>query len=241
MAKIDVSLKELLETGAHFGHQARRWNPRMAEYLYGVEEGVHVFDLPKTKKCLEEALEYLKQAASDGKVILLLGTKKQIKDKLIEVGQTTGCPFVAERWLGGILTNFEEIKKRIKKLADMKAKMVTGEYAEYTKKERLLIDREIARMNRFLSGLSTLEKLPDILFIVDTHKEIGAVKEAIKAKVETVGIVDSNADPNLVDYPIPMNDDASKALEYVLELVKAAVLEGQKAKPKPKVVTNDKN
>jgi len=119
--------------------------------------------------------------------------------------------------------------------------MVTGEYAEYTKKERLLIDREIARMNRFLSGLSTLEKLPDILFIVDTHKEIGAVKEAIKAKVETVGIVDSNADPNLVDYPIPMNDDASKALEYVLELVKAAVLEGQKAKPKPKVVTNDKN
>ncbi len=236
MAKIDVSLKELLETGAHFGHQARRWNPRMAEYLYGIEEGVHVFDLPKTKKCLDEALDYLKQAASEGKVILLLGTKKQIKDKLIEVGQTTGCPYVAERWLGGILTNFEEIKKRIKKLADMKAKMTAGEYAEYTKKERLLIDREIARMNRFLSGLSTLEKLPDILFIVDTHKEIGAVKEAIKAKVETVGIVDSNADPTLIDYPIPMNDDASKALEYVLELVKAAILEGQKAKPKPKAV-----
>lgn len=239
MKKVEVSLKELLETGAHFGHQARRWNPRMAEYLYGVEEGVHVFDLPKTKACLEEALEHLKQAATDGKVILLLGTKKQIKDKLIEVGQTTGCPYVAERWLGGILTNFEEIKKRIKKLADMKAKMAAGDYAEYTKKERLLIDREIARMNRFLSGLSTLEKLPDILFIVDTHKEIGAVKEAIKANIETVGIVDSNADPNLVDYPIPMNDDASKALEYVLELVKAAILEGQKAKPKPKVIKND--
>lgn len=241
MSKTDVSLKELLETGAHFGHQARRWNPRMAEYLYGVEEGVHVFDLPKTKACLEEALEYLKKATSDGKVILLLGTKKQIKDKLIEVGQATGCPYVAERWLGGILTNFEEIKKRIKKLADMKAKMASGEYAEYTKKERLLIDREIARMDRFLSGLSTLEKLPDILFIVDTHKEIGAVKEALKANIETVGIVDSNADPNLVDYPIPMNDDASKALEYVLELVKDAIIEGQKAKPKPKVEKNDKN
>jgi small subunit ribosomal protein S2 len=235
MAKIEVSLKELLDSGAHFGHQARRWNPRMAEYLYGIEEGVHVFDLPQTKKCLEEALEYLEKATAEGKTILLLGTKKQIKDKLVEVGQATGCPYVAERWLGGILTNFDEIKKRIKKLADMKAKMAVGEYAEYTKKERLLIDREIARMERFLSGLANLEKLPEILFIVDTHKEVGAVKEALKAKIETVGIVDSNADPDLIDYPIPMNDDASKALEYVLELVGKAITAGKKKIKKEKV------
>jgi len=234
MAKLEVSLKELLETGAHFGHQARRWNPRMAQYLYGTQEGVHVFDLPQTKKLLEEALKHLKEAASAGKVILLLGTKKQVKDKLEEVGVATGCPYVAERWLGGTLSNFDEIQKRIKKLADMKVKMAAGEYTEYTKKERLLIDREIARMERFLKGLASLEKLPDILFIVDTHKEIGAVKEAIKTGVETVGIVDSNADPDLIDYPIPMNDDASKALDYVLELVKEAILEGKKKVKKQK-------
>lgn len=232
---IKVSAEELLDKGAHFGHQARRWNPRMAQYLYGTQEGVHVFDLPQTKKLLEETLEHLKEAASAGKVILLLGTKKQVKEKLVEIGVATGCPYVAERWLGGTLSNFGEIQKRIKKLADMKVKMAAGEYAEYTKKERLLIDREIARMERFFKGLSGLEKLPDILFIVDTHKEIGAVKEAIKVGVETVGIVDSNADPDLIDYPIPMNDDASKALDYVLELVKEAILEGKKKVKKEKV------
>ena len=223
-----ISLEKLLEAGAHFGHQARRWNPKMSPYLYGVEEGIHIFDLPKTKIALEEALEVLNKAAGEGKIILLLGTKKQVKDKIIEVGKETGCPYVSERWLGGTLTNFEQIKRTIDKLADMKVKMAEGEYAKYTKKERLLIERDIARMERFLGGITKLEKLPDILFIVDTHKEKGAVKEATKAKIETVGIVDTNADPTLVDYPIPMNDDASKALDYVMDLVKDAIMEGQK-------------
>lgn len=223
-----ISLEKLLEAGAHFGHQARRWNPKMAPYLYGVEEGIHVFDLTKTKEALEEALEFLKTSAAQGKIILLLGTKKQTKDKIIEIGQETGCPYVAERWLGGTLTNFEQIKRTINKLSEMKGKMAAGEYSKFTKKERLLIERDIARMERFLSGISTLEKLPDILFIVDTHKESGAVREAVKAGVETVGIVDSNSDPSPIDYPIPMNDDASKALSYVLDLVKSAILEGKK-------------
>lgn len=232
--KKDISLEELLEAGAHFGHQSRRWNPKMAPYLYGVVEGIHVFDLPKTKVALEEALEALTKAAAEGKVILLLGTKKQVKDKIIEVGQATGCPYVSERWLGGTISNFEQMKRTIDKLADMKVKMEKGDYAKFTKKERLLIERDIARMERFLGGIASLKALPDVLFVVDTHKEKGAVKEAVKAKIETVGIVDSNADPSAVDYPIPMNDDASKALAYVLDLVGAAIFEGKKkVKPKP--------
>ncbi|HJX59467.1 30S ribosomal protein S2 [Candidatus Woesebacteria bacterium RBG_19FT_COMBO_47_8] len=223
-----ISLEKLLEAGAHFGHQARRWNPKMSSYLYGVEEGIHIFDLPKTKIALEEALEVLTKASAEGKVILLLGTKKQVKDKIIEVGKETGCPYVSERWLGGTLSNFEQIKRTIDKLADMKVKMAAGDYAKFTKKERLLIERDIARMDRFLGGITQLEKLPDILFIVDTHKEKGAVREATKAKIGTVGIVDTNADPTLIDYPIPMNDDASKALDYVMDLVKDAIIAGQK-------------
>lgn len=224
----EVSLKELLEAGAHFGHQARRWNPKMAPYLYGTEEGVHVFDLVKTKTALEDALNFLTESAKEGKVILLLGTKKQAKEKVVEIAQETSCPYVSERWLGGTLTNFDMIKKSISKLSEMKTKMAAGEYSKFTKKERLLLEREIARLERFFGGLTSLEKTPDVLFVVDTHKEIGAVKEAKKSKVTIVGIVDSNADPTLVDYPIPMNDDAAKAVEYVLGLVKEAILAGKK-------------
>lgn len=231
----EVSLKELLEAGAHFGHQARRWNPKMAQYLYGTEEGVHVFDLVKTKAALEDALNFLTESAKEGKVIVLLGTKKQAKEKIIEIAQETGCPYVSERWLGGTLTNFDMIKKSLSKLAEMKTKMAAGEYAKFTKKERLLMEREIARLERFFGGLTSLEKTPDVLFVVDTHKEIGAVKEAKKSKVTVVGIVDSNADPTLIDYPIPMNDDAAKAVEYVLGLVKEAILEGKKKVKKASV------
>lgn len=224
---VKISLEKLLETGAHFGHQARRWNPKMASYLYGVQEGVHVFDLPKTKTALEEALDFLSQSKKEGKVILFLGTKKQAKDKTREVAAAVGAPFVSERWLGGTFTNFEQIKRSLTKLADMKAKMAAGEYTKFTKKERLLLEREIARLERFFGGMAGMEKLPDVIFVVDTHKEIGAVKEAKNAGVVVVGIVDSNADPTLVDYPIPMNDDAQKALEYVLDLVKEALTQSK--------------
>jgi|SRR3972149_5851278 len=225
---IDISLKELLQSGAHFGHQARRWNPKMAPYLYGVEDGVHIFDLAKTKEALEEALNILSQASKDGKVILLVGTKKQTKDKVKEIALACGIPYVCERWLGGTLTNFEQISRAIAKLKELKEKMAKGEYSKFTKKERLLIERDIERMEKFLGGISGLTGKPDLIFIVDTHKEIGAVKEAIKEKVILMGIVDSNSDPTLLDYPIPMNDDAVKALEYVLDLVKEAIQEGKK-------------
>jgi len=237
---IKVSAEELLKGGAHFGHQAKRWNPKMEEYLYGVEDGVHVFDLIKTKALIEEALEFIKNSISEGKIVLLLGTKKQVKDKIIEIGKETGCPYVSERWLGGTFSNFEQIGKSIKRLFEMKEKNAQGGYKNFTKKERLLIQREIERLERFFDGISTLKKVPDVLFVVDTHKENSAVREAVRSKVNIVGIVDSNSDPTDIDYPIPMNDDASKALIYVLDLVKEAILEGKKNPKLEKVKKTDK-
>lgn len=236
---IKVSLEELLKTGAHFGHRARRWNPKMDEYLYGVQDGVHVFDLTKTKKMLEEALEAIKEAAKSGKTILIVGSKKQAREKVEEVAKATDSAYVTERWLGGTMTNFGQITKSIKKLADMKEKKEAGEYDQFTKKERILLDREIARLERFFGGIADLKAPPEMLVIVDIRKEIGAVKEAQMKGIKTVAIVDSNCDPNEVDYPIPMNDDATKALEYVLELVKDAILEG-KAESKKKPVSKKK-
>jgi small subunit ribosomal protein S2 len=235
---IKVSLDMLLEAGAHFGHQTKRWNPKMEEYLYGQENGVHIFDLTKTKPLLEEALEFITKSVKEGKNILLLGTKKQIKDKVAQVAQEVGVPYVNERWLGGIISNFDQMKRSIKKMEEMKANVESGVYSKYTKKERLLIDREIARLERFFGGIKDLTAPPDVIFVIDTKRERGAVFEANKKGIPVVGIVDSNSDPDLVDYPIPMNDDASKALEYVLDLVKEAILEGKgkksKATPKTK-------
>jgi small subunit ribosomal protein S2 len=225
---INVSLEDLLNSGAHFGHQTKRWNPKMGEYLYGSDNGVHIFDLTKTKPLLEEALEFISKSAKEGKVILLLGTKKQIKEKVAVVGEELGIPYVNERWLGGTISNFPQMQKSLKKMEEMAANVTAGFYNKYTKKERLLIDREITRLERFFGGIKNLKSFPDILFVIDTKREAGAVHEANTKKVPVIGIVDSNSDPDVVDYPIPMNDDASKALEYVLELFKEAVVAGQK-------------
>lgn len=229
---VKISLEELLQVGAHFGHQTKRWNPKMEEYLYGSESGVHLFDLTKTKPLFEEALDFLKSASKEGKTILLLGTKKQIKDKIRAVAEKLGLPYVNERWLGGTISNFDQMRKSLKKLEEMKEKMATGAYSEFTKKERLLIEREITRLERFFGGLSGLTKTPDILFVIDTKKESSAVKESSRKGVTIVGMVDSNADPDLVDYVIPMNDDAAKAVEYVLDKV-AEVIEDGKTQRKP--------
>jgi len=232
---ISISLEKLLDAGAHFGHQTRRWNPKMEDYIYGDENGVHVFDLIKTKEALEGALEALNQMAKDGKKVVFVGTKKQVKEKVVEVAKETHHYFVNERWLGGTLTNFEQIKRSLRKLSEMKEKKEAGEYKTFTKKERLLIDREIERLERFFGGLQGLDVRPDALVIIDVKKEKGAALEAKKLGVTTIGIVDSNSDPDLVDYPIPMNDDASKALDYVLDLFKEALIvksESKKSKSK---------
>jgi len=218
-----VTLEKLLEVGAHLGHQAKRWNPKMDKYLYTVKDGVHVFDLAKTKEALEESLAALKKAKKEGKVILLIGTKKQAKEKLTEVAKKAGMPYIAERYLGGSLTNFDQILRSIKHILGLKKDFENGEFGTYTKKERLLIERKIIKSESIYGGILSLTKLPDMLFIVDTHREIGAVKEAQKLNIPVVGVVDSNGDPDLVDYIIPMNDDASSSVEYVLELVEEAL------------------
>lgn len=221
MAKANVvSLEEMIKVGAHFGHQTKRWNPKMDEYLYGSEAGVHIFDLTKTKPLIEEALAYLSQAKKEGKTILLLGTKKQVKEKIAQVGEELGIPYVNERWLGGTISNFNQMQRSLKKMQEMAENMAAGLYNKYTKKERLLIEREITRLERFFGGIKNLKSIPDVLFVVDTKREAGAIHEAKVKKVKVVAVVDSNSDPDEVDYPIPMNDDASKALDYVLGLVK---------------------
>lgn len=199
----------------------------MEEYLYGSENGVHVFDLTKTKPLIEDALAFITKSVSDGKTVLLLGTKKQIKDKVAEVAGKAGVPYVNERWLGGTISNFPQMKRSLKKLEEMKENVTSCVYKKFTKKERLLIDREITRLERFFGGIKDLTDVPQVMFVVDTKREAGAVREANAKKVAVVGIVDSNADPMVCDYPIPMNDDASKALEYVLELVGEAIMEGK--------------
>lgn len=221
--KIDINLEKLLETGAHFGHQTKRWNPKMGLYIYGVKDGVSVFDLVKTKECLEQALEFLANAVNGGKLVLFVGTKRQAKDKLREVAQKLGLPYVDERWLGGTLTNFEQVKNSVKKLNDMKSARAAGEYKDLTKKERLLIDRDIEKLEKTVGGLEKLVRIPDVMFIVDTHKEYSAVREAKRKGVEVVGLVDTNADPTDIDWPIPINDDASAALDYVFDLVLEAM------------------
>ncbi len=223
MSKINISLDELIESGAHFGHQTKRWNPKMEPYLYGQEEGVHIFDLTKTKPLIEEALNFLAKSAKDGKNILLLGTKKQIKDKVAEIAKDVGIPYVNERWLGGTISNFNQIKKSIDRMQDLKADLASGVYNKYTKKERLLIDREIDRLDKYFGGIAGLTKIPDVLIVIDTKREHAAIHEASTKGVPIVGIVDSNSDPDPIDYPIPMNDDASKALEYILDLIAKAI------------------
>jgi len=224
----EVTLKELLEAGAHFGHQARRWNPKMKKYIYGERGGVHILDLVQTKQGLDEAVEYVKKMVGEGKVILFVGTKRQaagiVKDRAVAVGM----PYLTQRWVGGLLTNWQEISKRIRKLHEMKEKREKGEYKVYTKKEQLLLDREIAKLDKFLGGVAALEKLPDALFVVDTHREEVAVLEANRMGIPVVGIVDTNADPEKIDYIIPSNDDAVKAVELIVRSVAEAIESGSK-------------
>ncbi len=226
--KIDVSLENLLESGAHFGHQYRRWHPKMKPYLYAVKEGVYIFDLIKTKSALEEALAVLTKASKEGKTILLVGTKKQIKEKIKSIAEDSGCPYVNERWLGGTLTNFDQIKKSRDKLSALKEELASAKEKGYTKKERLLLERKIEKLLKSFGGILDLNGYPDLIVIVDIHREKGALVEAEKLNIPVLAIVDSNSNPELVDWIIPMNDDATKALEYVLDLIKEAIQEGKK-------------
>jgi small subunit ribosomal protein S2 len=226
----DISLEQLLEAGSHFGHQKRRWNPKMQEYVYGERDGVHIFDLVKTRDGLTQACDYVRKVVSEGGDILFVGTKRQASEIVKSEAERVGMPYVSVRWMGGLLTNFGQLSKSMKKMADLKSKKATGELMKYTKKERLLMDREVASLEKFFGGVTNLTGLPKAIFIVDTHKEEVAVAEAAKTGVTVVGMVDSNADPDKVDYVIPANDDAVKSIELVVEAIAEAVEEGKKAK-----------
>jgi small subunit ribosomal protein S2 len=204
----------------------------MREYLYGEKDGVHIFDLTQTKALFEEALAFLSNAAKEGKTILFIGTKKQAKEKIAEVAKATKSFYVKERWLGGTLSNFEQIKKSVRKLADLKKGLASGEFNGYTKKERLLLEREMLRLESIVGGLTDIEKRPDILIVVDTKKEFSVIREAKKLGTTIVALVDSNANPDDIDYVIPMNDDATRAVDYALELMRDAILEGKNGEAK---------
>jgi small subunit ribosomal protein S2 len=235
---IKISLKDLLEAGCHFGHQSSRWNPKMKPYIFTARDGVHVFDLAKTKEGLEAAMEYVEGLVKEGKTIVFVGTKRQAKEIIKEVAEKVGMPYVSQRWLGGTITNWEEIKKRIERLGEMKEKREKGEYKEFTKKERILIDREIARLERLFGGLKGLKDLPEAIFVVDVKRELAAVKEANKRGVKVVALVDTNSDPDLVDYVIPANDDATGSIELVVRKIgEACVIKNAKKAKKDSTKT----
>jgi small subunit ribosomal protein S2 len=237
-----VDLKELLEAGAHFGHQAKRWNPKMKPYVFTTRDGVHIFDLAITAKKLQEACEFVTKWVSEGNEIVFVGAKRQAKAIVREEATKVGAPYVTERWLGGILTNWEEIDLRIKRLKELKEKREKGDLSLYTKKERLLIDKEILRLERFFGGLAALTVRPEALFVVDTRREIVAVKEARQLNIPVVGLVDTNADPDLVTHVIPINDDAVRSIKLVVTKIAEAYglgKAGRKNTPVPgNIVTN---
>ncbi len=222
------SLQDLLEAGVHFGHQVRRGNPRMRQYIYGQKDGVHIIDLTLSEKFLKEAAEFMKDAASQGKVILFVGTKKQARPIIEELAGRIGAPYLTERWIGGFLTNFDEIYKNIKILKELKEQREKGVLAKYTKKEQLLLDRKVVKLTKDFKGAMDLVSLPDVIFVVDAASDDIAVKEANRREVKVVAIADSNCDPTMIDYPIPGNDDAIKSIRILTETVVEAIEEGQK-------------
>jgi len=217
-----ISLKELLEAGCHFGHQARRWNPKMNEYIYTKRGGVHIFDLGLTAKKLTEAMEFVQNLTAEGKKIVFVGTKRQATAVIKEEAEKCGMPYVATRWLGGIITNWEQIKKSLDKMMDLEEKKSKGEFKKYTKRENVLIDKQIEKLDRFLGGLRSLKSEPAAVFVVDVKKEIAAVKEARMKGIPVIAIIDTNTDPDLIDYPIPANDDAVSSIKLIVSKIAEA-------------------
>lgn len=234
MADTAIDIKKLLEAGAHFGHQTSRWHPRMAPYIHSKREGNHIIDLTKTVESLDKALAFLAQTAGEGKQILLVSTKRQAKDKVKQVATATNMPYVTERWLGGMLTNTATIGNRIKHLKDLESRMISGELAaRYSKLEVQRLQEEIDEMNHLYGGVKEMAAKPGALFVVDVIHDDIAIKEARKLGIPVVALVDTNADPSLINYPIPANDDATKAISLILDYVQAAIEAGRKKLAKP--------
>ncbi len=221
------TIDEMLKAGMHFGHRKSKWHPKMEPFIFSARNNIYIFDLEKTRKMLIQALDFIEKLSREGKVILLVGTKSQVKDTLKKTAEEVSAPYVVGKWLGGCLTNFAIIKKNIKKYKDLSEKRATGKLEKYTKKERLEFDREIARLETKVGGMVNLNKLPDALFIWDIKKEKTALAEAKKKNIPVIAVCDTNVDPTDVNYVIPANDDATKTVKLVLGLIATAIEEGR--------------
>jgi len=221
-------IKQLLEAGVHFGHQTKRWNPKMAKFIFDQRSGIYIIDLEKTEEYLNKARDFLLELASKGEVILFVGTKRQAKEVITQEATRCGMYYVSERWLGGLLTNFPTIQKSISRLKEIERMKQEGEFSKFTKKEVAGLEKEKEKLNKNFGGIKNMEKLPQALFIVDVKKEETAVQEAKRLKIPIVALIDTNSNPENINYPIPGNDDAMKSISLVTKVVADAVMEGRK-------------
>ena len=222
-----VAMKQLLEDGVHFGHQTRRWDPRMAEYIFQARNGIHIIDLQKTSKKLDDAYEFVRAQAEEGKNILFVGTKKQAQECVKEAAEKCGMFYINERWLGGTLTNFPTIRTRVERLTELERMEEDGTFDILPKKEVALLRKEMDKLNKNLGGIKEMTEIPDVMFIVDPKKEHIAILEAKKLNIPVVGLIDTNCNPNDVDYVIPGNDDAIRAVKLMTDVMANAVIEGR--------------
>jgi len=223
---VNVSMKQLLEAGVHFGHQSRRWNPKMKPYIFTERNGIYIIDLKKTLKMLREACRFVRDAVAEGKTVLFVGTKKQAKDSIYEAATSCNMFYVNNRWLGGMLTNFRTVRRSVNRLLEIERMIEDGTINQYSKKEQSMILREKTGLEKNLAGVKKMDKLPGVLFVVDPHKEEIAVREARKLSIPVVAIVDTNCDPDLVDWVIPGNDDAIRAVKLIAQKIAESVNEG---------------
>lgn len=226
----EYDLRELLEAGCHFGHQARRWHPKMAKWIYTEKDGVHIFDLAKTAEQLRYAYNYAFELGKNNKTLVVVGTKKQARDIIKSAGATGGVMTITSRWLGGLLTNWEQVGKSLRRMIEIETGLKEGKFDKYTKRERVLLDKERQRLERFFGGIRELKGKPDALFIVDPGREKVAVLEASRNNIPMIALIDSNTNPEPIDLPIPANDDAVKSIQYIVDAVVAGYAAGKKAK-----------
>ena len=222
-----VAMKQLLEAGVHFGHQTRRWDPKMAEYIFQARNGIHIIDLQKTSKKIDEAYAFLKEQAEEGKTVLFVGTKKQAQECVKEAAEKSGMYYIDQRWLGGMLTNFETIRARVQRLKNLEAMQEDGTFDVLPKKEVILLKKEMEKLERNLGGIKDMEKIPGVIFLVDPKKEHIAILEAKKLHIPVIGLVDTNCNPEEVDYAIPGNDDAIRAVKLITDVMANAIIEGR--------------
>lgn len=222
------SLEEMLEAGMHFGHRTHRWHPKMAPYIFAPKNGIYIIDLEKSREKLEEALNFMSSLIKEAKSILFVGTKSQVREPMKKMAEMTGQPYIIGKWLGGYLTNFSVVKKSVKKYQELIEKKESGKLSKYTKKERLNFDREIKKLQERVGGLTSLNKLPDALFVWDIKEEETAVTEARKKNIPVIGICDTNVNPELVNYPIPANDDATKTVKLIMSIIQSYIIDAKK-------------